>query len=100
MAETPLLHNLWYVAAPSQQVKRGKTVAITLLGQQVLLGRDNDGEVFALRDFCPHRGMPLRYGSFDGKTIECCYHGWCFNTKGQCTEIPSLTPEDNADITR
>jgi phenylpropionate dioxygenase-like ring-hydroxylating dioxygenase large terminal subunit len=81
-------------------VRRGKTVAITLLGQQVLLGRDNDGEVFCLRDFCPHRGMPLRYGKFDGKEIECCYHGWCFNTKGQCTAIPSLTPEDNADITR
>lgn len=97
---TDLLYNLWYIAAPSAQVKRGKTVAITLLGQQVLLGRGSDGEVFALRDFCPHRGMPLSYGNFDGKVIECCYHGWCFDTKGQCTEIPSLVPEDNVDIAR
>ncbi len=99
-AETQLLHNLWYVAAPAGKLKRGRTLPVTLLGQQVLLGRDRQGEVFALRDFCPHRGMPLRYGSFDGKVIECCYHGWCFDTKGQCTAIPALTPEDNADIAR
>jgi phenylpropionate dioxygenase-like ring-hydroxylating dioxygenase large terminal subunit len=97
---TELLYNLWYVAASGRELKCGKTQAVTLLGQQVLLGRTSDGEVFALRDFCPHRGMPLRYGSFDGQTIECCYHGWCFNKDGQCTSIPSLTPEDTVDITR
>ena len=95
-----LLFDLWYVAAPSAQVKRGGTLAVTLLGQQVLLGRDNAGEVFALRDFCPHRGMPLRYGTFDGEQIECCYHGWCFDTQGACTKVPSLAPTEKTDISR
>lgn len=94
------LTNLWYVAAPGGQVKRGGTLTVTLLGQQVLLGRTNSGEVFALRDFCPHRGMPLSYGKFDGEEIECCYHGWCFNAQGQCTKVPSLTPDDKVDISR
>lgn len=71
-----------------------------LLGQQIVFGRTNEGEVFALRDFCPHRGVPLSYGKFDGAQIECCYHGWCFNKTGACTKIPSLTPEDTVDITR
>ena len=95
-----LLYDLWYVAAHASQVKRGKTLAVTLLGQQVLLGRGNDGVVFALRDFCPHRGIPLRYGSFDGEQIECCYHGWCFDRQGTCTKIPSLSPEEKTDISR
>ncbi|MBY0406159.1 MAG: Rieske 2Fe-2S domain-containing protein, partial [Rickettsiales bacterium] len=56
--------------------------------------------VFCLRDFCPHRGIPLRYGNFDGERIECCYHGWCFNTQGMCTKIPSLAPEEKIDISR
>lgn len=100
MEPLDLLYDFWYVAAPSQTVKRGTTVPVTLLGQQVLLGRDNDGEVFALRDFCPHRGMPLRFGNFDGKQIECCYHGWCFDTKGACTSVPSLAPGEKTDISR
>jgi len=94
------LYNLWYVAAPSQALKPGKTLAKTILGQPVLLGRTSDGKAFALRDFCPHRGIPLSYGQFDGQTIECCYHGWCFNSGGQCTSIPSLTPDDKVDISR
>lgn len=100
MDKTELLYDLWYVAAPSGHVKRGKTLPVTLLGQQVLLGRDNDGKVFALRDFCPHRGIPLRYGCFDGEQIECCYHGWRFDTRGVCTKIPSLSPEEKTDVSR
>jgi phenylpropionate dioxygenase-like ring-hydroxylating dioxygenase large terminal subunit len=100
MAAPELIYDMWYVAAHGSKLPRGKTLALTMLGQQVLLGRDSDGAVFALKDFCPHRGIPLRYGSFDGKEIECCYHGWCFNTKGACTKIPSLTPDDKVDLSR
>jgi len=95
-----LIYNMWYVASHGAKVARGKTLVVELLGEQLLIGRDNKGEVFALRDFCPHRGMPLSYGAFDGQEIECCYHGWKFNCEGVCTGIPSLTPEDKTDITR
>lgn len=95
---TELLRNYWYVATPASKLKRGAMLPVTLLGEQVLLGRDDQDQVFALRDFCPHRGMPLRYGKFDGKQIECCYHGWCFNTQGQCTKIPSLI--EDKDISK
>ena len=72
---------------------------VTLLGQQVLLLRDKAGTVTAIRDFCPHRGMPLRFGSFDGCEVECCYHGWRFDTAGTCTAIPSLV-EEKSDISK
>ncbi len=98
--QTELIYNLWYVAAWGGSLAHTKTVSLTLLGQQILLGRDANGGVFALRDFCPHRGIPLRYGTFDGTTLECCYHGWCFNTQGQCTAIPALPEDDKTDISR
>jgi len=63
-----------------------------MLGEPVLIGRDDRGLPFALRDLCPHRGMPLSAGHFDGREIECCYHGWRFDTCGQCVLIPSLVP--------
>ena len=102
MSDTALLYDYWYVALPAAQLKTGAMKPVTLLGQQVLLLRDKEGAVSALRDFCPHRGMPLRHGTFDGCEVECCYHGWRFNTAGTCTAIPSLAGEqaEKTDITK
>src|SRR5437016_6692320 len=69
-----------------------------MLGDKVLIGRDRAGQVFALRDICPHRAMPLSYGAFDGSEIECCYHGWRFATDGRCTAIPSLAKGQHFDL--
>ena len=99
MESTDLLFDEWYVAAPASQLRRGKMLPVKLLGQQVLLLRDNAGVVSAIRDFCPHRGMPLRYGKFDGCEVECCYHGWKFNPEGVCTSVPSLI-EAKTDIAK
>lgn len=99
-SNSELLRDCWYVAAPAVSLARGDMKPVTLLGEQVLLGRDAQGNAFALRDFCPHRGMPLRYGKFDGCEIECCYHGWKFNTAGQCTQVPSLVADDTTDVSK
>jgi phenylpropionate dioxygenase-like ring-hydroxylating dioxygenase large terminal subunit len=85
-----LLRGLWYVALVGADVRPGRLVHKTLLGEPLLIGRGRDGRVFALRDICPHRGIPLHYGRFDGETITCCYHGWRFDVSGTCVEIPSL----------
>ena len=84
-----MLREAWYYAAPAHAVKSGKTIHRTLLGEPVLIGRDHDGKVFALRDTCPHRGTLLSRGQFDGREVECPYHGWRFATDGRCTAIPS-----------
>ena len=64
-----------------------------LCDRPFLILRDENGEVSALDDHCPHRGIPLSDGNFDGREVECCYHGWKFNCEGVCTEIPSLMPD-------
>ena len=92
---SPLLRNLWYYALPSASLKRGYMTGKILLDEPVLLARRDDGSVFALRDICPHRGIPLSYGQFDGKEVECCYHGWRFDGCGSCTCIPALTGDEN-----
>jgi phenylpropionate dioxygenase-like ring-hydroxylating dioxygenase large terminal subunit len=89
-SDAPWLNGLWYYAAPARAVKAGRMVTRTLLGEPVLLGRTSDGTAFALRDICPHRGIPLSCGSFDGREVTCCYHGWRFDQTGACTAIPSL----------
>ena len=94
------LREAWYYAAPGREVGRGRTIARVMLGEKVLVGRDREGRVFALRDICPHRGMPLSFGAFDGSELECCYHGWRFTTDGRCTAIPSLVPGQAFDLAR
>jgi phenylpropionate dioxygenase-like ring-hydroxylating dioxygenase large terminal subunit len=84
------LRDMWYFALPASALSRGQMAARTLLGEPVLLGRDAEGHIFALRDICPHRGIPLSHGAFDGREVECCYHGWRFDPQGRCTAIPSL----------
>jgi len=60
-----------------------------MLSEPVLLGRDSEDRIFALRDTCPHRGTLLSRGTFDGNEVECPYHGWRFGVDGQCKAIPS-----------
>ncbi|MCE2510361.1 MAG: aromatic ring-hydroxylating dioxygenase subunit alpha [Alphaproteobacteria bacterium] len=97
---TDLLRNLWYLALPAKAVRRGETFAKVLLGEPILFGRDQAGAVFALRDICPHRGIPLSDGRFDGCEVACCYHGWRFDTEGRCTAIPALAEGQKLNLAR
>ena len=95
-----LLRGLWYYALPGADLRPGAAVHRQMLGEPLLIGRDARGRVFALRDICPHRGMPLSEGAFDGREVECCYHGWRFDTSGQCTAIPWLVDGSEVEVGR
>jgi len=95
---TWFLREMWYFALPSEQLKRGAMISKIMLDEPILLGRDSDGKAFAMRNICPHQGIPLTDGSFDGRRIECSFHGWKFGTDGVCTEIPSLATGQRMNI--
>lgn len=95
---TTLLYNDWYPAMRSETLSGNKLQAALLMGIPLVLGRKQDGKLFAMRDSCPHRGIPLSCGWFDGREVTCKYHGWAFEpSSGQCNRIPSLTPRDTLD---
>lgn len=89
----PLL-GFWYPAVPSDKLPAGSMQALTMLGLPILLCRDREQRPAAMRDICPHRGMPLSFGRFDGDRVECPYHGWQFDTNGRCRRIPALVEGD------
>ena len=72
------LRNYWYPVAWSSSVGR-RPVAVRLLDEPIVLLRER-GQVHALADQCPHRGIPLSVGrqEFPG-TWSCRYHGWTFD---------------------
>src|SRR5229473_690725 len=86
---------------PCRGCSCGRRYTAMLLEVPLVLGRTSEGKVFAMRDSCPHRGIPLSYGRLDGKVVECCYHGWRFDAcSGQCVEIPSLSSQDKLKVER
>ena len=96
-----MLTGFWYRALPADRVHRHQLRKAMLLEIPLVIGRDRLGQPFALRDSCPHRGMPLHGGKFDGENLECSYHGWQFDVhNGQCQLIPSLTQDQTLKVDR
>jgi phenylpropionate dioxygenase-like ring-hydroxylating dioxygenase large terminal subunit len=94
------LRGHWFIAATSRQL-RSKPLATTLFGTPVVLFRDAAGRAGALVDRCPHRNVPLSLGTITREgTLQCAYHGWCFDVEGACTRIPSLTKGSDAKARR
>jgi phenylpropionate dioxygenase-like ring-hydroxylating dioxygenase large terminal subunit len=68
--------------------------AVRVLGEDLVLFRDEDGQLGLLGLHCPHRGTSLEYGDIEDGGIRCPYHGWLFNVRGQCLEMPA-EPKDS-----
>lgn len=99
-SEQAYLTDLWYLAAVSRSIRPGKMTGRQFMGQPVLIGRESDGSPFALRDLCPHRGVQLSKGRFDGSCLACPFHGWQFDAAGKCQDIPSLVDKASIDISK
>lgn len=97
---TELLKNHWYMALPSKKLSPNKMVSMEIFGEPILFFRKQTGQVEAIRDICPHRGIPFRYGRIVDDLVECPYHGWKFDGHGVCREIPSLTSTQKLDCTK
>jgi phenylpropionate dioxygenase-like ring-hydroxylating dioxygenase large terminal subunit len=69
------LWDFWYPAMRSDEIYGKHLATATLLEVPLVIGRTGEGKAFAMRDACPHRGIPLSYGHFDGKNLQCSYHG-------------------------
>jgi len=81
------VNNAWYVAAWGNEVRR-ELLPRTLLGQQILLYRKENGEAVALVDRCPHKLAPLSLGELKGDSVQCGYHGLTFDCSGTCIRVP------------
>ncbi|NEQ96102.1 MAG: aromatic ring-hydroxylating dioxygenase subunit alpha [Cyanothece sp. SIO2G6] len=83
--------NYWYPLGWSSQLKPGQATAVTVWQQAIAIYRGHEGQVYALENRCPHRGVELHRGKVQGEHLACAYHGWEFDgTSGKCLNIPYL----------
>ncbi len=64
-----------------------------LLCEEIVVFRDKKGRVGALDPHCAHRGASLEWGRVEERGLRCCYHGWLYNTEGQCIDMPCESEE-------
>jgi phthalate 4,5-dioxygenase len=68
-------------------------VRVQLMSEYLVAFRDSDGQYGLIDEFCAHRCVSLWFGRTEDKGIRCPYHGWKYDITGQCTDVPSESPE-------
>jgi 5,5'-dehydrodivanillate O-demethylase len=85
-----LLRRYWFpVAGLNELTDDSPTRFVRLLGEDLVLFKDKSGNVGLLADHCSHRGASLCYGRVEERGIACAYHGWLYDTQGNCLETPA-----------
>jgi phthalate 4,5-dioxygenase oxygenase subunit len=84
-----LLRRYWTPAALSSEVPPGGApLPVRLLGEDLVLFRDERGQLGLLAIHCSHRGADLSYGRLEDGGLRCIYHGWLYDVNGKCLEQP------------
>ena len=63
--------------------------AVRLLGQDLVLFRNTQGQFGLIDRPCPHRGADLAFARHEGDGLRCPFHGWKFDVSGQCVDTPA-----------
>jgi phenylpropionate dioxygenase-like ring-hydroxylating dioxygenase large terminal subunit len=88
MQSDRFIRNSWYVAGRTEDFV-SKLSAVTILNENIVIYRKQDGSPAALEDACPHRKLPLSMGNLKGDTVECGYHRLTFDCAGACVSAPT-----------
>ncbi len=85
-----LLRSYWQPLAVVDEFADGKPLRpVTLLGEKLVLFRDEAGRYGLLDRDCPHRGADLSYGRLEDGGLRCLFHGWLFDVNGRCLQTPA-----------
>lgn len=85
-----VLRSFWQPVALTEELAGPRPCkAVRLLGQDLVLFRDEVGRYGLLDRDCPHRGADLSFGRLESGGLRCAFHGWLFDVAGQCVETPA-----------
>jgi phthalate 4,5-dioxygenase len=92
-----LMRQYWLPALLSSELPAPDSdpVRVVLLGERLLAFRDSNGNVGLLDHACPHRGASLFFGRNEECGLRCVYHGWKFDTAGNCVDMPNEPAESD-----
>lgn len=85
-----LLRRYWQPVALADAVPPGSApFPVRIMGEDLVLFRDDKGEVGLINRKCAHRCADLALGRIEDGGLRCPYHGWLFDGKGKCLDQPA-----------
>lgn len=91
-----LMRRYWQPAGLTEELAGARPAkAVTLLGEELVLFRDDRGRPGLIGRKCPHRGADLCVGRLEDGGLRCPFHGWLFDVNGKCLEQPAEPPGSN-----
>jgi phthalate 4,5-dioxygenase oxygenase subunit len=91
-----LMRRYWQPAALVDELSGNRPVKpVRLLGEDLVLFRDERGRYGLVGRHCPHRGTDLAYGRLEDGGLRCAFHGWLFDVTGKCLQTPAEPDDSN-----
>ena len=91
-----LMRQYWLPTAMSSELEAdGPPLRLMLLGEKLIAFRDSSGRVGIMDHRCPHRCASFFFGRNEDNGIRCVYHGWKFDTDGNCVDMANAPPHQD-----
>src|SRR5919201_5162808 len=85
-----LMRRYWQPAALVDELAGNRPVKpVRLMGEDLVLFRDEKGRYGLPERGCPHRGADLAFGRLEDGGLRCSFHGWLFDVEGRCLQTPA-----------
>ncbi|HLF79919.1 MAG TPA: Rieske 2Fe-2S domain-containing protein [Dehalococcoidia bacterium] len=91
-----LLRRYWHPIAAVDELEEYPAKPVRLLGEDLVLYKDGNGNYGLIERWCAHRGTDLCMGIVEEYGIRCARHGWLYGETGQCLDMP-MEEESFAD---
>ena len=89
----------WLCMARLEEVENpGDYVTFRVMGEPMLIVRDEDGGVHAMSNVCRHRGVEVASGSGNVSEFSCPYHGWTYDLAGKLVGAPYMKEAEGFNL--
>ncbi|MGH7834864.1 MAG: Rieske 2Fe-2S domain-containing protein [Candidatus Binatia bacterium] len=83
------IRRYWQPVALAEELESQAPAKVNILGEELVLFRNEEGRLGLLGLHCSHRGAELSLGRIEDGGIRCLYHGWLYDIRGRCLEQPA-----------
>ena len=85
------------IGRADEAAEPGDYWTLDLLGEPLLVLRDEDGRPRVFSNVCRHRGMPVANGSGSATQFQCPYHAWTYDLRGRLVRAPLIEAREDFD---
>ena len=90
----------WLCLARVEEIEKpGDYMTFRIMGEPVIVARNDAGEINAFANVCRHRGVEVTSGAGNLKEFSCPYHGWTYDLEGKLVGAPYMKEAEGFDPT-